>query len=204
MPVMMLGIGWTEAEALIALEAGASDYMAREVSIELLSAKLLVHLRQYERSDRAVLPIGGLVFHPARRLLVAPLHHRRAVLTAKEAAILKALYDAGEQGVTRTTLLDEVWGYSSRASTHTIQTHIHRLRRRLEVELGEADLIITCGPGYRLRTRPGSTTWKSYGGGLGAAWKHPSADRARPHRGSALSRHGRSGHRTSGDPASCA
>jgi DNA-binding response OmpR family regulator len=155
MPVVVLGVGWTETEALLALRAGATDYLAREVSIELLTAKLLAHLQQYERSDRAALPVGELVFHPAQRLLVAPRRHRQAVLTPKEAAVLKVLYDAGNQVVLRATLLKEVWGYSSTATTHTVQTHIYRLRGRLAAELDERDLIITCGPGYRLRVPPG-------------------------------------------------
>jgi DNA-binding response OmpR family regulator len=71
-------------------------------------------------------------------------------LTEKETAILKYLYRAGQKVVNRDTLLHEVWGYNSGVTTHTLETHIYRLRQKIEKEPARAELLITEGGGYKL------------------------------------------------------
>ena len=72
-------------------------------------------------------------------------------LTEKEVAILKYLYKSPERIVTKNELLQEVWGYAPEVTTHTIETHIYRLRQKVEHENPEAQLIITLDGGYRLK-----------------------------------------------------
>jgi DNA-binding response OmpR family regulator len=74
----------------------------------------------------------------------------RIRLTEKEAAILKFLYRAGARAVARQVLLNEVWGYNAGVSTHTLETHIYRLRQKIEPDPTNVRLLITEGGGYRL------------------------------------------------------
>jgi DNA-binding response OmpR family regulator len=71
-------------------------------------------------------------------------------LTEKETAILKYLYRAGDRIVTRDVLLSEVWGYNSGVTTHTLETHIYRLRQKIERDPSHAELLITEAGGYKL------------------------------------------------------
>ena len=71
-------------------------------------------------------------------------------LTEKETAILKYLYRAGNKPVSRDTLLGEVWGYNSGVTTHTLETHIYRLRQKIEEDPSHAQILLTEQGGYRL------------------------------------------------------
>ena len=68
----------------------------------------------------------------------------------KEAAIIKFLYRAGDSVVSRDTLLEEVWGYNSGVTTHTLETHVYRLRQKIEKDPANAQILITDSGGYRL------------------------------------------------------
>lgn len=94
--------------------------------------------------------IGPWHFDPAARLL-EDAAGRRVRLTDKETAILAHLRQAGGV-VGRDALLAEVWGYSSAVTTHTLETHIYRLRRKIEADPAHAALLVTEGGGYRLVT----------------------------------------------------
>ena len=72
-------------------------------------------------------------------------------LTEKETNILKYLYRAGAKPVSREELLTEVWGYNAGVTTHTLETHIYRLRQKIEPEPGQARLLLTDAGGYRLQ-----------------------------------------------------
>jgi DNA-binding response OmpR family regulator len=74
----------------------------------------------------------------------------RIRLTEKEAAILAFLHRMGERAVPRQELLTEVWGYHPEVTTHTLETHIYRLRRKIEADPAKASLLITEAGGYRL------------------------------------------------------
>jgi DNA-binding response OmpR family regulator len=71
-------------------------------------------------------------------------------LTEKETAILKYLYRSGHKVVSRGVLLDEVWGYNAGVNTHTLETHIYRLRQKIERDPSHAEILITESGGYRL------------------------------------------------------
>ena len=71
-------------------------------------------------------------------------------LTEKETAILKYLYRAEQKVITRDVLLEEVWGYNSGVTTHTLETHIYRLRQKIEKDPSNARLLVTESGGYKL------------------------------------------------------
>jgi DNA-binding response OmpR family regulator len=148
-PVIMLTAADGEAETVMGLEAGASDYITKPFWFTVLLARVRAQLRAHEQSEEVVLRVGPYEFHPAARVLVDP-KSRKLRLTDKEANILKYLYRAGGKPVTREELLAEVWGYNAGVTTHTLETHVYRLRQKIEPDPGHARLLITEAGGYRL------------------------------------------------------
>jgi DNA-binding response OmpR family regulator len=71
-------------------------------------------------------------------------------LTEKETSILKYLYRSGSMVVGRDTLLGEVWGYNAGVTTHTLETHVYRLRQKIEADPSSAEILVTEPGGYRL------------------------------------------------------
>lgn len=147
-PIIMLTTRDDEADVIGALDAGANDYLAKPFRLNELLARLRVHLRGFERSEDAEIWLGPYRFLPAARQLL-DAKGGKIRLTDKEAAILKYLYRAG-QAVSRTALLEAVWGYGQGVATHTLETHIYRLRQKIEPDPQNARLIRTDGGGYRL------------------------------------------------------
>jgi DNA-binding response OmpR family regulator len=154
-PVVMLTGHATDADAIVGLEAGANDYVVKPFRFAVLLARIRAHLRQFDQSEDAVFTIGRYTFKPAAKLLVEP-DGKRVRLTEKETAILKYLYRAGEKPITRDVLLHEVWGYNSGVTTHTLETHIYRLRQKMEKNPAAAELLVTEGGGYKLMPRAGA------------------------------------------------
>jgi DNA-binding winged helix-turn-helix (wHTH) protein len=74
-------------------------------------------------------------------------------LTEKETSILRYLYRAGQRPVSRETLLQEVWGYNSGVTTHTLETHIYRLRQKIEKDAAAPAILVTESRGYKLHDR---------------------------------------------------
>lgn len=148
-PLLVLGSG-TEAELILALEAGAIDYLAKPVRANLVMARLRAHLRQYEQCEAAAIPMGRFVLRAAEKLLLDIADNRAIRLTAREADLLKYLHRAGDRTVSQSRLLTDVWGYHASVDTHTVQTHVHRLRRKIGGDPHGAGLIVTDGHGYRL------------------------------------------------------
>ncbi|WP_372072103.1 response regulator transcription factor [Tistrella mobilis] len=149
-PVVMLTGADTEADTILGLDAGANDYVTKPFRFAVLLARVRAHLRQHEQSDDAVFAIGPYQFRPAVKMLVTEDGKRKIRLTDKEAQILKYLYRAGDRPVPRDRLLDEVWGYNAGVATHTLETHIYRLRQKIEPDPANARLLITEAGGYRL------------------------------------------------------
>ena len=139
-----------EADIVRGLDAGANDYIAKPFRLGELLARLRAQLRIFENSEDAVFVIGPYTFRPSAKLLQEPQRNRRIRLTEKEAAILKFLYRAGTKPVARQILLNEVWGYNAAVTTHTLETHIYRLRQKIEPDPTNARLLVTEGGGYRL------------------------------------------------------
>ena len=149
-PIIMLTARDGEADTILGLGAGANDYIAKPFKISILLARLRAHLRQHEQSDDAVFTIGPYQFRPSAKVLIAG-DSRKIRLTEKETAILKYLYRAGNQMITRETLLNEVWGYNAAVTTHTLETHVYRLRQKIETDPSNADILVTVTGGYQLR-----------------------------------------------------
>ncbi|HVZ08392.1 response regulator transcription factor [Rhodopila sp.] len=150
MPVIMLTGSDADTDVVRGLDSGANDYIAKPFKLTVLLARLRAQLRIFENSEDAVFTIGPYTFRPAAKLLHEPVKNRRIRLTEKEAAILKFLYRAGSRPVARQVLLNEVWGYNAAVTTHTLETHIYRLRQKIEPDPANARLLVTEGGGYRL------------------------------------------------------
>jgi DNA-binding response OmpR family regulator len=150
MPVIMITGADAEQDVIRGLDAGANDYLAKPYRLPELLARVRAQLRVYDNSEDATFLIGPYVFRPSVRLLQETGRNRKVRLTDKECAILKFLYRAGGTPVARQVLLNEVWNYSSAVSTHTLETHVYRLRQKLEVDPAEPRLLLTAPGGYRL------------------------------------------------------
>lgn len=148
-PIIMLTGHDTDSDAILGLEAGANDYVVKPFRFAVLLARIRAHLRQHEQSEDATFSIGRYTFKPASKMLVED-GGSKIRLTEKETAILKYLYRAGERTVTRDVLLSEVWGYNSGVTTHTLETHIYRLRQKIERDPSSAELLVTESGGYKL------------------------------------------------------
>lgn len=149
-PIIMLTGANTDADTILGLDAGANDYITKPFRLGVLLARLRAHIRQHERSDDAVFNIGPYTFQPSAKILVNNADNKKVRLTDKEAAILKYLYRAGGRVVGRDVLLDEVWGYNAGVTTHTLETHVYRLRQKIERDPSKAEILVTEQGGYRL------------------------------------------------------
>jgi len=148
-PVIMLTGHDSESDTVLGLEAGANDYVVKPFRFAVLLARIRAHLRQHEASEDAVFSIGPYTFRPSAKLLVSQ-QGSKLKLTEKETAILRFLYRAGGKVVTRDILLAEVWGYNSNVTTHTLETHIYRLRQKVERDPSNAQILVTEAGGYKL------------------------------------------------------
>ncbi|MBC8269643.1 MAG: response regulator transcription factor [Rhodospirillaceae bacterium] len=149
-PIIMLTGADTDADTILGLDAGANDYITKPFRLGVLLARLRAHIRQHERSDDAVFTIGPYSFQPGAKLLLETETNKKVRLTDKEAAILKYLYRTGGKVISRDVLLDEVWGYNAGVTTHTLETHVYRLRQKIEEDPSNARILLTEPGGYRL------------------------------------------------------
>ena len=148
-PIIMLTGQDSDADMILGLESGANDYVTKPFRFSVLLARVRAQLRQHEQSEDAVFTIGPYSFRPATKTLVNDVGSK-VRLTEKETSILKYLYRAGEKAVTRDVLLHEVWGYNAGVTTHTLETHIYRLRQKIEIDPSNAELLLTEMGGYKL------------------------------------------------------
>ncbi len=148
-PIIMLTGNVSDADMILGLDAGANDYVSKPFKIAVLLARIRAQLRHHEQSEDAVFTIGPFTFKPAAKQLVDE-KGGKIRLTEKESSILKYLYRADEKVVSRETLLHEVWGYNAGVTTHTLETHIYRLRQKIEKEPSAALLLVTEAGGYKL------------------------------------------------------
>ena len=148
-PVIMLTGHVSDEDQVNGLEAGANDYVPKPFRLPVLLARVRAQLRQHEQSEDAVFGIGPYTFKPAAKLLLDEAA-KKIRLTEKETNILKFLYRAGSAVVARDVLLHEVWGYNAGVTTHTLETHIYRLRQKIEPDPANARILVTEPGGYRL------------------------------------------------------
>ena len=148
-PVIMLTGHDTDSDTVLGLEAGANDYVVKPFRFAVLLARIRAQLRSHEASEDAVFTIGHYSFRPGAKLLINE-RGSKIRLTEKETAILRYLYRTGQKPVAREVLLQEVWGYNSGVTTHTLETHIYRLRQKIEKDPSNAVLLVTETGGYKL------------------------------------------------------
>jgi DNA-binding response OmpR family regulator len=149
-PVIMLTALEGEADTILGLDSGANDYVTKPFRVGVLLARLRSHLRQYELSEDAAFQVGPYTFRPAAKVLHHNLDDRDISLSDKESAILKFLYRAGDTMVTCDTLYSEIWDYNAALMTHTLQTHIYRLRQKIEERPSQPEILVSEAGGYRL------------------------------------------------------
>ena len=147
-PVIMLTAHDTDSDTILGLESGANDYVAKPFRFAVLLARIRAQLRQHEASEDAVFTIGPYAFRPSSKMLLNQGNKVR--LTEKETSILRYLFRAGQKPVSRETLLQEVWGYNSGVTTHTLETHIYRLRQKIEKDAAAPIILVSESRGYKL------------------------------------------------------
>lgn len=148
-PILMLTGHDTDSDTILGLDAGANDYITKPFKFPVLLARMRAQLRQHELSEDAIFVLGPYTFKPSLKLLVTS-DDKKIRLTEKETNILKFLYRSTEDVVPRDILLHEVWGYNAGVTTHTLETHIYRLRQKIEPDPSKARLLVTENGGYRL------------------------------------------------------
>lgn len=148
-PVIMLTGQDSDADTILGLDAGANDYVTKPFKFPVLLARMRAQLRQHEQSEDANFAVGPYTFKPAHKVLLLQ-NGQKIRLTEKETNILKFLLRSADGIVARDTLLHEVWGYNANVTTHTLETHIYRLRQKIEPDPARASLLITESGGYKL------------------------------------------------------
>ncbi len=149
-PILMLTAAETDADTILGLDSGANDYVVKPFRLPVLLARLRAQLRQHERSEDVLFTIGLYTFRPSAKLLIHGDTKKRIRLTWKETSILKYLCRSGSNVVDRETLLAEVFGYSAGVTTHTVETHMYRLRQKIESDPSDPKILMTKSGGYQL------------------------------------------------------
>jgi len=149
-PILMLTPPGIDTQALRDRESGPNACIAKPVRLGALLTRLRAELRRSDTDGDAMFSIGPYNFQVASKLLLEQPGGRKIRLTEKEVRILKYLYQARDKEIGRETLLGEVWGYNAAVDTHTLETHIYRLRRKIERDPSKAEILVTGPGGYRL------------------------------------------------------
>lgn len=149
-PIIIISHANTDQDTILGLESGANDFVTKPIKIAVLLARLRAHIRQYEQNEHAVFSFGRYSFQPGAKILLDKENNKEIRLTDKETAIIKFLYLSSGRVVSKSVLLDEVWGYNAGMATHTLETHIYRLRQKIERDPSKSEFLITEASGYRL------------------------------------------------------
>lgn len=148
-PIIILTGHDSDSDTILGLDAGANDYVTKPFKFPVLLARIRAQMRTHEQSEDAIFQLGPYTFKPAQKILLTE-DEKKIRLTEKETNILKFLYRSTEGVVPRDVLLHEVWGYNAGVTTHTLETHIYRLRQKIEADPSNARLLVTEAGGYRL------------------------------------------------------
>ncbi len=148
-PIIMLTSKAADTDIVLGLEAGANDYVTKPFRFAVLLARIRAQLRQHAQNEDVIIKLGPYQFQPSAKVLIEQ-DGRRIRLTAKETSILRFLYRSSTNLASRDVLLREVWGYKENIATHTLETHIYRLRQKIEPDPTNANLLRTEAGGYRL------------------------------------------------------
>ena len=159
-PILMVTAKTEEVDKVLGLELGADDYITKPFSIREVLARVKAIFRRVEvdqdtgREERDEEPIdfGGLEIEPKKRKVKA--HGEAVDLTGKEYELLLLFARNPGRAYSRQELLDEVWGYQYSGYSHTVNTHINRLRNKIEPDPSEPLYVKTVwGVGYRFAER---------------------------------------------------
>ncbi|SEA17799.1 response regulator transcription factor [Rubrimonas cliftonensis] len=148
-PIVMLTGHDSDSDEILGLDAGANDYVTKPFKFAVLLARVRAMLRTHEASEDATFSVGPYSFRPGQKLLLDEAG-RKIRLTEKETSILRFLYRNKDASVGREVLLHEVWGYNAGVTTHTLETHVYRLRQKIEPDPSQTQLLLTEPGGYRL------------------------------------------------------
>ncbi|MEF2073418.1 response regulator transcription factor [Consotaella aegiceratis] len=148
-PIIILTGQDADSDTILGLEAGANDYVTKPFRFAVLLARIRAQLRQHEQSEDATFQVGPYIFKPSQKMLLDE-KGGKIRLTEKETAIIRYLYRADRRVITRDVLLEEVWGYNSGVTTHTLETHVYRLRQKIEPDPSNARIVVTEAGGYKL------------------------------------------------------
>ena len=157
-PVLMLTARTSELDRVLGLETGADDYLTKPFSIRELVARVKALLRRVESCARrsadtgaGILKLGDLEINPATRIV--RMNRRPVDLTAREFDLLWHFASNPGRVFTRSQLLDNVWGYGHEGYEHTVNSHINRLRAKIEDKPSSPRYVLTVwGVGYRFAT----------------------------------------------------
>ena len=148
-PIVMLTDKNAESDIIEGLKAGANDYVKKPIRMGDLLARINIQLQQFKVTDDIRFEIAGLNFVPANKILHKIGCARIQALTEKETKILQVLHRAFPESVTKSELLNEVWGMRDGLTTHTLETHIYRLRQKIG-RVTETPIVTTTENGYKL------------------------------------------------------
>ncbi|MBI4549043.1 MAG: response regulator transcription factor [Ignavibacteriae bacterium] len=154
-PILMLTARSEEFDRVLGLELGADDYLTKPFSVRELIARVKAILRRVEvtqkeqhQTEKKVLEIGKITLEPEKRRVV--LNGEKIELTAKEFDLLHLFMKNPGRAYSRQELLDLVWGYQFDGYDHTVNSHINRLRSKIEQSPSQPKYILTVwGVGYR-------------------------------------------------------
>lgn len=149
-PIILLAEADDEDVLTTGLDNGAIDVFVKDTPFSVLLARVRAHMRSYERHDSVPVDIGPFRFCAASRTLIVRKDQRLIRVPEKEANMLKFLTRSPGNWASARQLLEEVWGYSSHVDSHTLQTHVWRLRKKLRLGRNSMPMIIAENQGYRL------------------------------------------------------
>ncbi len=154
-PLLMLTARSAETDRVLGLELGADDYLTKPFSVGELTARVKAIFRRVEAlrhqgaSSTEPIRVSGIVIEPDKRRVT--VNDRPVELTAREFDLLAHFARNPGRVFTRTQLLNEVWGYGHDGYEHTVNSHINRLRAKIEPDPSNPTLIRTVwGVGYKL------------------------------------------------------
>ena len=148
-PVVILTAETDEVILVKCLEMGANDFIIKPFSFSVLLARIRIHIDQHQMSGEAVFVIGTNTIYP-RKKFVVDINGRKSLFTEKEIELLKYLHRANEKVVNAKELYREIWGSSVELNTHTLESHVYRIRRKIEPNSKIFIHLITCDGGYKL------------------------------------------------------
>ncbi|WP_282608849.1 response regulator transcription factor [Pelagibius sp. Alg239-R121] len=149
-PIVLLSARDDDADVILGLDSGASDYIIKPIHMGVLLARIRAQHRHFAQLYNAVFPIGPYVFCPNARILAHRETDQKIRLTERESSILNSLYRMGGKPVPAEWIIGEVWGEQVNVNPHVVETHIYRLRQKLEPDPTNLQMLVTDSGGYRL------------------------------------------------------